>query len=144
MSSVSVFSFMCFLSVLRCSYEYSMGAPDAACADMVPGHGPSSQSSASPYDLSVDVAEVANGDKIDVVIHGSKPFMGFFLQARNVSDENDITGSFIVKDDTEMGFLICNQGYSGESKVEAIASTSEANFRPPASNEHHRPDWSEP
>ncbi len=45
--------------------EYSMGAPDSACARMEPGHGFSPQPhSASPFTVAVDGTTVAPGGEV--------------------------------------------------------------------------------
>merc|ERR1719373_463824 len=61
---------------------------------MKPGHGPQSQTSTSPYKVTVSGNTVSTGGQLTVELNptGSETFKGFFLQARNSDD--DIIGSF--------------------------------------------------
>ena len=82
--------------LLLCGYSeaYSRGAPTSACGSMKPGHASQSQTSASPYKVTVSGSTVSTGGQLTVELNptGSETFKGFFLQARNSDD--DIIGSF--------------------------------------------------
>ncbi|XP_046452897.1 putative defense protein 3 [Daphnia pulex] len=75
------------------------GAPTTACASMTPGHGPSPQTSASPF-----MTELLDGETVVMdgsvrvelrpQLNGVNRFKGFLVMAFDKSDESKPIGSF--------------------------------------------------
>ena len=67
---------------------FSMGAPDAACAQLTPGHAHPSQLDSPPTNLTVSRSWVRPGGLLQVELVGQTPettFKGFIIQARDKS-----------------------------------------------------------
>ncbi|KAF4519973.1 hypothetical protein B566_EDAN005473 [Ephemera danica] len=93
-----------FALVLACSMlpelarGFSMGAPDSACASMIPGHGNPPQTELSPYRINLTPLNDTNNRRIINVTLTSDQgveFAGFLLQARPAAGGNAL-GSFVV------------------------------------------------
>jgi hypothetical protein len=63
---------------------FKTGAPEAACDSMIPDHGYTPQSAASPYTITPNKFKVRAGEPVEVTISGSDStkFKGFLIQAR--------------------------------------------------------------
>uniref|UniRef100_A0AAU6PAZ2 Venom peptide n=1 Tax=Comana monomorpha TaxID=1555636 RepID=A0AAU6PAZ2_9NEOP len=74
------------LSVAVYVEGYSVGAPESACVDMVPGHGVPPRKEKSPYTITTSTKIVKAGSPMEVVISTSDPtklMKGILLQARD-------------------------------------------------------------
>jgi len=91
----SVFYFLSSM-LIGSVFSYPTNVPEGACVSMTPGHGTSAQKNASPYKIEASPKIVRQGDLVQVVLYGSEPFKGFYLQAR---DQNGTPiGSFTRND----------------------------------------------
>ncbi|KAL5004868.1 hypothetical protein ScPMuIL_018324 [Solemya velum] len=74
------------------------GAPASVCGTMMPSHGVSAQTSASPYTITTDKTTISAGDDtgIQVTIQGTETtFEGLLVQARDFSGSSlDAVGTF--------------------------------------------------
>ena len=63
-----------------------MGAPEKACASMLPGHQPGPQQRPSPFEIVYAPLKSANNDErsfqVWIAAEDRRPFKGFFIQAR--------------------------------------------------------------
>ena len=66
---------------------FSGGAGEAACETMIPQHGPSPQSTPSPYTLSVVATTYSSNEEISVTLAGAPSFKGYMIQARTLSGQ---------------------------------------------------------
>jgi len=91
--------------------SYSMGAPDAACAAMTPGHQHAAQTDLVPSNLTLSKSIVRPGDMIELelVTTGEKKFKGFIIQARDEDNKDSQIGSFVVSGD-EASYMTCGRG----------------------------------
>jgi Reeler domain len=90
---------------------FSMGAPDSICDNLLPGHGASSQTSPSPFNVIVAPIDDASGRRlVNVTISGQEGlnFAGFVIQARPESGGNAL-GSFEVQPDLGKTYT-CGRG----------------------------------
>ncbi|XP_069593528.1 putative ferric-chelate reductase 1 [Ranitomeya imitator] len=77
---------------------YANGSVTAACADMLPQHGYSAQTSSAPYTLTASKTSYKAGDEITVTLKNTTqdyPIEGFLIQARQ-PNSNTPLGSFQV------------------------------------------------
>ncbi|KAJ0181689.1 hypothetical protein K1T71_002411 [Dendrolimus kikuchii] len=84
---------------------YSIGAPESACIDMIPRHPVSAKDPPAPYTITTSTDVVKAGTPMKVTISGKTPsdtIKGILLQAREVSDNVNILGKFIVPADHPM------------------------------------------
>ena len=90
-----------FLCVLSSINAYSTGAPPAVCKTMIPGsngHGSHPQSSAAPYNISVEPMHYSSGTTVTVTLMGlsTTKFKGYLLTMRRVEDNTIIVAGFSV------------------------------------------------
>ncbi|CAG2170789.1 unnamed protein product [Oppiella nova] len=73
---------------------YSHGAPTKSCQTLYPGHGVDKQYGQAPYEIRSSLGP--NGNVVVTIdAKGGLPFTGFMLQARYVTDrENIVNGKF--------------------------------------------------
>nr|QTY40882.1 venom polypeptide precursor [Doratifera vulnerans] len=93
---------------------YSIGAPESACVDMVPGHGIPPQKEAPPYTITTSTKIVKAGSPMEVVITAKDPkkaIKGLLLQARQ-GDEP--IGTFTVAPNDNFAQLL-NCGTPGNA-----------------------------
>lgn len=76
-------------------HGYSTGAPVEVCDDMKPKHPYEPQTSALPYQVTVDKDQIKATDKVKITITGKKPFKGFLVQVRKAGNAAAV-GSFSV------------------------------------------------
>ncbi|XP_023349675.1 putative ferric-chelate reductase 1 homolog [Eurytemora carolleeae] len=89
---------------------YNMGAPDAACSGMTPGHSRTPQVGEAPAKVIVNKSLLKPGDIVDLVLHGGKgkTFKGFIIQARDAAKIEEQVGSFVAEDDAK--YMTCGRG----------------------------------
>ena len=90
-----------FLCVLSSINAYPTGAPPAVCKTMIPGpkgHGSEPQSSAAPYNISVEPMHYSSGTTVTVTLMGlsTTKFKGYLLTMRRVEDNTTIVAGFSV------------------------------------------------
>lgn len=96
---MSVFSLI-VISVIACTgHGYKTGAPDAQCLLMTPGHGGTPQTITPPYSLTVNKANYAEGDKLQVTLSKTSTgqFKGYLIEARD-KNQNILPGFRITGD----------------------------------------------
>ncbi|XP_050530347.1 putative defense protein Hdd11 [Daktulosphaira vitifoliae] len=72
---------------LQTSQGYGTGAPVEVCDDMLPQHGPPSQTGPSPYSLTINRKSVKPGETLSLTLSakdGTK-FQGFLIHARDIT-----------------------------------------------------------
>jgi hypothetical protein len=78
-----------------------MGAPQGACSDGVPQHGVRPQSATAPFRVAISSDKVKGGERVSVqlsaVDSAGNPFIGFLLQARNLTS-GEFSGRFYKQD----------------------------------------------
>jgi len=91
--------------------SYSMGAPDAACSAMTPGHQHQPQEGPVPANLTLSSDFVRPGDMLGVELktRESQQFKGFIIQARSAKDKGNQVGSFVVSGD-QASYMTCGRG----------------------------------
>jgi len=89
---------------------FTMGAPDAACSHMTPGHAQQPQTSSAPAEVTVDVTQVQPGQTIEFKLKGKdgERFMGFIIQVRDANNLDNQLGSFIAGDEAK--YMTCGRG----------------------------------
>ncbi|XP_046346278.2 putative ferric-chelate reductase 1 isoform X2 [Haliotis rufescens] len=107
---------LCIGSLLlfaRSARPYTKGAPEHACADMMPHHHdqPAAQTD-SPFVLLLQKATYSPGEAVEVTLEGrcEEQFKGFLLQAHRadpVYNTSDYIGSFIT---TAITSAVCENG----------------------------------
>ncbi|XP_030847135.1 hyalin-like [Strongylocentrotus purpuratus] len=98
------------LCQVQSSNAYPSGAVTSACGDMTPNHGFDSQTSVSPYTISVSPAFYQPGQQMNVTIStntGSPALKGILLQARRTGTDQ-IIGTWSLADTTGFQTLACN------------------------------------
>ena len=100
-----------FLCVLSSINAYHTGAPPAVCKTMIPepnGHGSHPQSSAAPYNISVEPMHYSSGTTVTVTLMGlsTTKFKGYLLTMRRVEDNTIIVAGFSVPNGGQL--LACN------------------------------------
>jgi len=107
---VLVLSLMLVLLVQRQVSSFSMGAPDSACENLLPGHGIGPQNSPSPYQIKLAPIDDPSGRRlVNVTITGpAGGFAGYVVQARPESGGNPL-GSFEVQSDVGKTYT-CGSG----------------------------------
>jgi hypothetical protein len=117
------------IAALTCDVEtFTIGAPDAACKHMTPGHAHQPQTGAAPAELVVDLTQVKPGQTIDFTLKGKdgEQFMGFIIQVRDVNNLDNQVGSFIAGDEAK--YMTCGRGihnsltHRGSTLKEEISS----------------------
>lgn len=103
-------AFKCIIVVAAClsvALAYSTGAPQDACANLTPQHGPvEPQKSAVPYTITA-VDKATRGQTVKVTIRGNNAddkILGFLIQAR---DGQTPVGTFKVVDQLNSQLLSC-------------------------------------
>ncbi|KAF5297664.1 hypothetical protein FQA39_LY11995 [Lamprigera yunnana] len=94
--------FLLFVSPI---YANSTGAPEDACEDMKPQHGPDPQPSSFPYRVTVSKKDVKQGENIQITISGAKEkqFKGFMVQVR---EKNNAVGTFLIPSEDELAQVL--------------------------------------
>jgi len=102
---------------IQSSHAYSLGAPDAACKRMTPGHGfdavnQSPDPSGAPVKLTLnppDGSDIVPGQTVSVSLEaqGEPGFKGFIIQARDEQDSQ--VGSFTIEGDL-VSHMTCGKG----------------------------------
>lgn len=108
-----------------CSYVHgtSGGALNGACNNMIPQHsGNSAQTSAPPFQITLDKTMYAGGDVITVNLSrtATNQFKGFFIQARN-QDGTKIPGFALIQNSK---FLQCDTPNDAVTHTEASPKDS--------------------
>lgn len=88
---------------LRCAYPLSSGAATSACENMTPSHGNNlPQLTESPVTLSVSSNVLSSNERLTFTIRGNGVFLfrGFMAQARAVTENLRILGTFIITSET--------------------------------------------
>lgn len=87
---------------------YSLGAPDTTCDDLIPAHGPPSQTTPPPYTITPSAVEVEGGKQMLVTLEAKEGamFRGFLVQGKS-SETGDVVGTFFT---TDYKYLNCNNG----------------------------------
>ena len=81
---------------------YSSGAPGPACNTMTPGHGSQAQSSPAPYNVSLILPDLGNGQmRIRLTsVNNNVYFTGFMLRDKaysvNGEEVNNVHGTFVT------------------------------------------------
>jgi len=120
------------LSLTGCVvYSYTIGAPDSACMEMIPGHRFEPQTeSPSPALLRVSSALVGPGEEVEVLLEANNnnaKFKGFILQVRDVSQPDIQVGSFVAGDEAK--YMTCGRGihnsltHRSSAEKESVAAT---------------------
>ncbi|XP_046567081.1 putative ferric-chelate reductase 1 isoform X2 [Haliotis rubra] len=94
---------LCTVSLLlsaRSTRAYTKGAPERACADMMPRHHTPAQTTDSPFVVLLEKHTYSPGETVEVTLEGrcGEQFEGFLLQARRadpVYNTSVYIGSFI-------------------------------------------------
>ncbi|XP_030847144.1 putative defense protein 2 [Strongylocentrotus purpuratus] len=120
------------------SNAYPSGAPTSACGDMTPGHGFSSQTSVSPYTISVSPAFYQPGQQMNVTIsrNANTPALkGILLQAR-LTGTDEIIGTWSLEGTTGFQTLACNGANSAVTHTnnDDKPATFQLNWTPPDDN----------
>lgn len=105
------------LLILLClaapSSSYTMGAPDSACFNMIPGHSqePQDPSTPAPANLTITKTAVAPGSMLEFSLDATagNTFKGFIIQARKGGDKSSQVGSFVIPGD-DAGYMTCGKG----------------------------------
>ncbi|XP_038127182.1 putative ferric-chelate reductase 1 isoform X2 [Cyprinodon tularosa] len=89
---------------------YANGKVTKACSTMEPHHGVPAQTTTSPYQLKTNVTSFSPGDKIQVILTGSKSFEGFLLQARDPTNQASVStiGTFMLTNPIRTQLLTCS------------------------------------
>eukprot|EP00057_Strongylocentrotus_purpuratus_P013416 XP_011667890.1 PREDICTED: neurogenic locus notch homolog protein 1 [Strongylocentrotus purpuratus] len=106
---IGIYSFLVLCQVQN-SNAYPTGVVTSACGDMTPNHGPSSQTSVSPYTISVSPAFYQPGEQMTVTIssNANTPALkGILLQARRTGTD-EIIGTWSLAGTTGFQTLACN------------------------------------
>lgn len=114
----------------RCAYPLSSGAAASACETMTPSHSPNlPQESVPPVTLEVSSNLLVSGEYLEFTIraNGGFLFRGFIAQARAVTENLRVLGTFVIDSETTR-FLNCV--LSPESSVVThIDSTQKSEIR---------------
>ena len=105
---------------IQSSHAYSLGAPDAACKRMTPGHGFDAVNSKNPDPTAAPVklrlnptdgSDIVSGQNVSVSLESADPensgFKGFIIQARDEQDSQ--VGSFTIEGDL-VSHMTCGKG----------------------------------
>eukprot|EP00057_Strongylocentrotus_purpuratus_P005095 XP_003730202.1 PREDICTED: fibropellin-1 [Strongylocentrotus purpuratus] len=106
---IGIYSFIVLCQVQN-SNAYPSGAVTSTCVDMTPNHGSSSQTSVSPYTISVSPAFYQPGEQMTVTIsrNANTPALkGILLQVRRTGND-EIIGTWSVAGTTGFQTLACN------------------------------------
>ncbi|XP_015260521.1 PREDICTED: putative ferric-chelate reductase 1, partial [Cyprinodon variegatus] len=89
---------------------YANGKVTKACSTMEPHHGVPAQTTTSPYQLKTNVTSFSPGDRIQVILTGSKSFEGFLLQARDPTNQASVStiGTFMLTNPIRTQLLTCS------------------------------------
>ena len=96
---------------------FSGGAGEAACETMIPQHGPSPQSTPSPYTLSVVATTYSSNEEISVTLAGAPSFKGYMIQARTLSGQRIGTFS-LAADQNHRCSQVTSRGCGGGGRGE--------------------------
>lgn len=89
---------------------YSGGADPSVCDSMKPGHGADSQTSPSPYTVTMSKNAVQGYENVEITIsskNGNDIFKGFLVQVRKVGGDNKAVGEFKDLEDDHTRTLDC-------------------------------------
>ncbi|XP_030847137.1 putative defense protein Hdd11-like [Strongylocentrotus purpuratus] len=134
---IGIYSFLVLCQVQN-SNAYPTGVVTSACGDMTPNHGPSSQTSVSPYTISVSPAFYQPGEQMTVTISsnaGSPALKGILLQAR-LTGTDQIIGVWSLEGTTGFQTLACNGVNSAVTHTSSDdkPATFQLNWTPPNVN----------
>ncbi|XP_053186604.1 putative ferric-chelate reductase 1 [Scomber japonicus] len=103
-----LFVTVCYWVPARC---YENGKVTKVCGSMDAHHGVPGQTSPSPYWVTTNTTVFKPGDYIQVIVTGSTYFEGFFLQARDATNQSSVTtvGSFTLTDNVHTQLLTCSK-----------------------------------
>lgn len=109
-----IYSFLLLLlSLATPSSSYTMGAPDSACFNMIPGHSqdPQDPSTPAPAILNITKTTIAPGAMLEFSLDATagNTFKGFIIQARKGVDKTAQVGSFVIPGD-DAGYMTCGKG----------------------------------
>ncbi|XP_069812003.1 putative ferric-chelate reductase 1 [Dendropsophus ebraccatus] len=110
-------------SAFVCTNGYPNGLVQDACSSMVPNHNANTQTSASPYSLSLSKSTYSGGQQITVTLTGSSQFLGFLIQARSGSSSTPL-GSFKASGNAQT--LDCTSAASAVSQTSGSSKSSVA------------------
>lgn len=88
-----------FLAICQYANGYSTGAPTSVCDAMIPGHGHSPQTGASPYTLTLSRTAVSGFQPVDITLSGggdNNNILGFLIQVRKSGGDGRVAGEFKV------------------------------------------------
>lgn len=103
--------------ILKCS-AFPDGAPasEELCGTLLPSHGVSAQTSASPFKIIVSSTSIDGGEIIDVEIRADagRSFKGFYLIARTLQGAGRDLGEFLLSEDEPNEFKLrqCGNGFN--------------------------------
>ncbi|XP_040911598.1 putative ferric-chelate reductase 1 [Toxotes jaculatrix] len=102
---------------------YGNGMVTNVCGSMEPQHGVYGQTTSSPYHLTTNTTTFNPGDRIQVVLSGTRYFIGFLLEARDAINPDSVStvGTFTLTNPDRTQLLTCN-----EQQGSAVSHTSEA------------------
>lgn len=88
---------------------YGIGAPDAACQEMLPGHQEKPQVGEPPARMNVSTRMVKPGGTVELVLQAVEAkFMGFIIQVRDAANPDIQVGSFVAEDNAK--YMTCGRG----------------------------------
>jgi len=92
------------------AHGFTIGAPDAACQAMTPGHSHTPQTGSPPALMKVLTSRLKPGETVDIELEGldSTRFMGFIMQARDANNTELQIGSFVAGDEAK--YMTCGRG----------------------------------
>lgn len=98
---------------IKCSREFSQGGTISRCTNLLPNHGSFvPQESLSPFSILLSKTEIKDGERMQIAIlspTSQRPFRGFFIQARALSDDANIVGEFVHIDiSSDYNLLNCS------------------------------------
>ncbi|XP_028283839.1 putative ferric-chelate reductase 1 [Parambassis ranga] len=102
---------------------YANGKVTKACDNMKPHHGVPGETTHSPYNLKTNTISFSPGDRIQVILSGTRSFEGFLLQARDATNQDleSTVGTFTLTDRNKTQLLACHK-HQGS----AVSHTSDA------------------
>ncbi|XP_075040267.1 putative defense protein 3 [Mixophyes fleayi] len=119
----------------NCIYAYPNGQVTDSCNTMIPIHGASTQTTTSPYTLSLAKNTYSSGENIAVTLSsttGTTQFKGFLIQARSGSTSTPV-GSFKISANAQT--LTCSSSADSVSHISGSGKTSiQVTWVAPSSN----------
>lgn len=91
---------------------YPSGAPEGACVHQTPKHGVNKPQdpSTSPFAVQATPNSIPEGGQVTVTVHGTVPFKGVLITARDVHTSEVLQGTFTADHQTKT--LNCSGGQS--------------------------------